>query len=443
MAVIPVETAVLVSWPFIRVRHQLSRPLQSRVVSDLHEYVIYRSVHRGKMVESLIKSPSTLILMSPIPELLIKDLVLPGEFFKVGGEAPNLSLHHSHFWELATGGEQACVDIHRSISRAKGWKTCKSKEVDQNWHRFGAGLKGFDAFVTLSRPTLAQVWRHCVLSVHRLPNHQYTHYIQPELLFHHSFGPEPSDVVLTLLQTNEKRAATMKINKSKLKNMVEKGAPVAPKASTTQAPPSVPSTPPIIQIPNEEITIIPATDDGPTICWSHGLVAKRAEAAITELDFQEYANARTENISRLMVHSLMRRLAKSEASQKNLNWAVFELNKEKRDLVGEVEAVKVDLIAKEDDVKAAVEARDKAVKEMKHLMGQVEGARAAAMSDYKAFKAFEENNLQCFYSGFEAFRKQAKVRCPDIDFTGFQPYDNTDSINEGNEKGDDTDDATT
>ena len=63
----------------------------------------------------------------------------------------------------------------------------------------------------------------------------------------------------------------MKINKSKLKNMVEKGAPVAPisikrkkvdeglpsilpdpngpplkRASTTQAPPSVPSTPPVV-----------------------------------------------------------------------------------------------------------------------------------------------------------------------------------------------------
>ena len=35
-------------------------------------------------------------------------------------------------------------------------------------------------------------------------------------------------------------------------------------------------------------------------------MAKRAEAVVTELDFQEYVNARTENISKLMVHSLMR-----------------------------------------------------------------------------------------------------------------------------------------
>jgi hypothetical protein len=36
------------------------------------------------------------------------------------------------------------------VSRAKGWKTCKSKDVDQNWHRFGAGLGGSNAFVSIS-----------------------------------------------------------------------------------------------------------------------------------------------------------------------------------------------------------------------------------------------------------------------------------------------------
>ena len=106
--------------------------------------------------------------------------------------------------------------------------------------------------VALTRPTLTQVWKDRVLRVHRLSNRQYTYYIQPELLFRHSFGSEPSEVVLNLIQTNEKckahcffifgdvccfvvhifffffaGAATMKINKSKLKNLVEKGDPVA------------------------------------------------------------------------------------------------------------------------------------------------------------------------------------------------------------------------
>ena len=124
--------------------------------------------------------------------------------------------------------------------------------------------------------------------------------------------------------------ATMKINKNKLKNMVKKGAPEAPisikwkridegqsfipelsgptlkRALSTQATPSVPQLRMVVQIPNEEIAVVQVTDDGPTICQSHGLAAKRVEAVVTELDFQEYAGARTKNISKLMVHSLMR-----------------------------------------------------------------------------------------------------------------------------------------
>uniref|UniRef100_A0A2N9H8F7 Uncharacterized protein n=1 Tax=Fagus sylvatica TaxID=28930 RepID=A0A2N9H8F7_FAGSY len=203
--------------------------------------------------------------------------------------------------------------------------------------------------------------------------------------------PEESDDYIRIQRTwgtpSSVGVATMKINKSKLKNMVEKGAPVAPvsvkwkridesqssipieqsgtslkRVPAPQPPPSVPQPPPVVHISNEEIAVVQASADGPTICRSHGLAAKRAEAAITELDFEE--------------------LAESEASQKSLNRAVFELTKEKRNLLAELDAAKADLLAKDKDVKATVDARDEAVKEMKHLMGQVEGARAVAVSDY-------------------------------------------------------------
>jgi hypothetical protein len=113
-------------------------------------------------------------------------------------------------------------------------------------------------------------------------------------------------------------------------------------------------------------------------------------------------------------------------------------------LLATVDSVKVDLAAREGDAKAAIDARDAAQKDLKHLMGQVEGARAAAVSDYKASEAFEENNLQCFFSGFEAFRKQANAKYPGLDFTGFQPYDDTDSVIEEEKKDDEdqADDAT-
>ena len=125
--------------------------------------------------------------------------------------------------------------------------------------------------------------------------------------------------------------ATMKFNKSKLKDMVGKGVPAVPisvkrkriddgpssalrvtsdppskKATPVQVSPSLPSPPPIVQILDEEITFVQVTDEGSTVCRSLGVAVERAKAAITDLDFQEYATARTEDVSRLMVHSLMR-----------------------------------------------------------------------------------------------------------------------------------------
>ena len=82
--------------------------------------------------------------------------------------------------------------------------------------------------------------------------------------------------------------------------------PLLKKVSVIPTPVLVPQTPSVVQISDEEIAVVQATDDRSTICKSHGLAATRAEVAITELDFQEYANARMKNISKLMAHSIMR-----------------------------------------------------------------------------------------------------------------------------------------
>ena len=96
-----------------------------------------------------------------------------------------------------------------------------------------------------------------------------------------------------------------------------------------------------------------------------------------------------------------------EAEMKNAKRAVAELTRERRDALDEVERLKKDLKERDEDVKAAVEAKDKSVADFKHLVGQIEGAKEAVVSEFRASETFEDINTRYFLSGFEAFRKQA------------------------------------
>jgi phenylalanyl-tRNA synthetase alpha subunit len=116
-----------------------------------------------------------------------------------------------------------------------------------------------------------------------------------------------------------------------------------------------------------------------------------------------------------------------EAEMRNAKRAVLELTSERRDALDEAEKLKKDLKARDEDVKAAVEAKDK-VADFKHLVGQIEGAKEAAVSEFRASEAFEDINTCYFLSGFEAFRKQAVQRFPGLDFSALQPYDDEDSV---------------
>jgi hypothetical protein len=113
-----------------------------------------------------------------------------------------------------------------------------------------------------------------------------------------------------------------------------------------------------------------------------------------------------------------------EAEMRNAKRAVLELTSERRDALDEAEKLKKDLKARDEDVKAAVEA----VADFKHLVGQIEGAKEAAVSEFRASEAFEDINTCYFLSGFEAFRKQAVQRFPGLDFSALQPYDDEDSV---------------
>ncbi len=116
---------------------------------------------------------------------------------------------------------------------------------------------------------------------------------------------------------------------------------------------------------------------------------------------------------------------------RNSKWAVTELTRDRKEALLELEKVSAKLKAKDGDVKAVVDAKDKAVADLQHLVGQIEGAKAAAVSEFRASEAFEDINTRYFIPGFEAFRKQAAERFPDLDFSVFQPYDDEDSIVDG------------
>ena len=90
--------------------------------------------------------------------------------------------------------------------------------------------------------------------------------------------------------------------------------------------------------------------------------------------------------------------------------------------------MKAKLKVTDDDVKVALEAKDKAVADLQHLVGQIEGPKAATVSKFRASEAFNDINTRYFLSGFEAFRKQVAERFPDQDFSIFQPYDDEDSV---------------
>uniref|UniRef100_A0A2N9GKC8 Uncharacterized protein n=1 Tax=Fagus sylvatica TaxID=28930 RepID=A0A2N9GKC8_FAGSY len=270
---------------------------------------------------------------------------------------------------------------------------------------------------------------------------------------------------------------TMKLNKNRLKQLAQSGEvainPVSLKRKkpdegsskrAEEAPPrpSVPVVTPVLP------TAVPSGQEAPsvilvdsdfttpsaasTINQSPLVAMDRAKGAITSQDMDEYAVAHTEDLSLLMVHSLMRGLteamvmarrcasveedlamlrAKSiadEAEMKNAKKAVMELTRDRKEALNDAEKLKKELKARDDDVKAAVDAKDKAVADLKHLVGQIEGAKEAAVSEFRASEAFEDINTRYFLSGFEAFRKQAVQRFPGLDFSALQPYDDEDSV---------------
>uniref|UniRef100_A0A2N9F5M2 Transposase (putative) gypsy type domain-containing protein n=1 Tax=Fagus sylvatica TaxID=28930 RepID=A0A2N9F5M2_FAGSY len=306
-----------------------------------------------------------------------------------------------------------------------------------------------------------RIWR--ILDIE---DRRYNIFIEPDLLATFSLGPVPSSSVRALVKANKKRVNTMKLNKNRLKQLAQSGevaiAPVSLKRKkpdegsskrAEEAPPrpSVPIvTPPVIPtaVPSGQgalPVILVHSDFTPpsaasTINQSPLVAMDRAKGAISSQDMDEYAVAHMEDplaaygsffdagtgLTKAMVmarrcalveEDLAMLRAKSiadEAEMKNAKRAVMELTRDRKEALAEAEKLRKELKARDDDVKAAVDAKDKAVADLKHLVGQIEGAKEAAVSEFRAFEAFEDINTRYFLSGFEAFRKQDQAGDEDV-----------------------------
>uniref|UniRef100_A0A2N9FD02 Transposase (putative) gypsy type domain-containing protein n=1 Tax=Fagus sylvatica TaxID=28930 RepID=A0A2N9FD02_FAGSY len=392
-------------------------------------------------------------------------------------------------WRVSSNGEEdLTVDEFLfcyepvQIALSRGFWTFKNRDANSRVvpriTLVRQNLEG-RVFLPLNRPLLNSVWQERIWKILDIEDRRYNIFIEPDLLATFSLGPVPSSSVRALVKANKKRVNTMKLNKNRLKQLAQSGevaiAPVSLKRKkpdegsskrAEEAPPrpSVPVVTPVLP------TAVPSGQEAPsvilvdsdftppsaasTINQSPLVAMDRAKGAITSQDMDEYAVAHTEDLlaaygslfdagmglTEAMVmarrcasveEDLAMLRAKSiadEAEMKNAKKAVMELTRDRKEALNDAEKLKKELKARDDDVKAAVDAKDKAVADLKHLVGQIEGAKEAAVSEFRASEAFEDINTRYFLSGFEAFRKQAVQRFPGLDFSALQPYDDEDSV---------------
>ena len=192
--------------------------------------------------------------------------------------------------------------------------------------------------------------------------HHFKHFIRPELLALYSFGPQPSEAVLSLQEINQKSEchgwtsynvyrsddshdvylmipsfcfvgmATAKLNRKKLRKMMsqqdeapltigkKRKAETSSKKTTDErslppppppAPkPSVPEPVPTSSLEVVEISAEPSSsrfvDKAPTLPRDASLACRRAKSVVTKDDLGEYDKVNIDVIKVAGVHSLMK-----------------------------------------------------------------------------------------------------------------------------------------
>ena len=220
----------------------------------------------------------------------------------------------------------------------------------------------FFSLAALKRPKLNSDGHNRVLRALHHNQHHFKHFIRPELLALYSFGPQPSEAVLSLQEINQKSEchsrmsynvhrsddshdaylmipsfcfvgmATAKLNREKLRKMMSQQdkAPLTigkkRKAETSSKktmderslpppPPPAPKPPVPEPVPASSVEVVeiptePSSsrfvEKAPTLPRDASLACRRAKFAVTKDDLAEYDKVNTDVIKVAGVHSLMK-----------------------------------------------------------------------------------------------------------------------------------------
>uniref|UniRef100_A0A2N9ISI6 Uncharacterized protein n=1 Tax=Fagus sylvatica TaxID=28930 RepID=A0A2N9ISI6_FAGSY len=300
----------------------------------------------------------------------------------------------------------------------------------------------------LRRPKLGEDGHKRVLRALHYEQHHFKYFIRPELLALYSFGPEPSEAVLSLQEINRKRMATAKLNREKLMKMMsqQEEAPltlgkkrktdssskrVVGERSLPLPPPPAPepSVTEPVSAPSVEVIEIPSApsssriiEKAPTLPRDASLASRRAKTVVTKDDVNEYEKVNTDVLKVAGVHSLMKGLTEFTAiANRCLQWE-DALMKHKVQL-SEAAQSNQRLSALVNELTLD---RDRVVGEMASL--KMEAIKVGAVEEFKSSEAYDDNNTKYFLAGFSLLKRQAKEKYPDLDFEAFQPFDDDESV---------------
>uniref|UniRef100_A0A2N9HMU9 Uncharacterized protein n=1 Tax=Fagus sylvatica TaxID=28930 RepID=A0A2N9HMU9_FAGSY len=273
------------------------------------------------------------------------------------------------------------------IAASPGFWTFKHRDLDtrivqglpssnKTWKD---GSWGTPSPSVLDRPLLNSVWKERISRILDIEDRRCSVFLEPDLFASFSFGLEPNTAFKALLRANKKKAKTMKLNKGKLRKFAQSGDIVVPLVSLKRKKADEgPSKP--VELSSSHLPVrdaVPLVKTVPSVIMvdvDPTLSADSSEGLNEAMVMSQMCIAVEEDLA-----TLRGKLIANEVEMKNCKRAVLELTKDRKEAVIELEKVRAELKARDDDVKVAVEAKDKAVTDLQHLVGQIEGAKVAAV----------------------------------------------------------------